>query len=400
MYLQEDGELMDQSSEKERLSALLADALTSEGPSPELLARYAADPNSLSSEERAQVEAELARASSTAAREVAVLRNFDLEAVLAESQSDATPQAPPRQLGGLSRLRDRLAASPWLVWAPVGAVAILAAVLLVPRRGLDPTAPAETGTTVAQAPEQAVPEVLNDPPPVPSEVPEQVAPAPEFTEPRVPTRPDSPSHEQQAAPVLLAMASPTYRAPTGALPRERATIVRGNGAGPELRALAPAHLARTASTQPTLYWWLDEAPEGPGRFVFSITAAEAIDPLVRTVLSTPRAAGVQALSLADHDARLEASLEYTWTVTFERDPDEPSRNPLAIAWIQLTEMESALRDALDGAESGQTPALLAEAGYWYDALSALDALKARFPDDPRVGTARNSLLKQIDLPGL
>ena len=85
---------MDPTRQPDGLAGLLEDVLAADGPSPELLARYAEDPGRLSAEERSVVEAAAAR-SPAVADQLRVLESFDL-ARLEPSQVPAPADARQR----------------------------------------------------------------------------------------------------------------------------------------------------------------------------------------------------------------------------------------------------------------------------------------------------------------
>lgn len=181
--------------QQRRLGTLLRDVLAVDGPDPEVLARYAEDPDSLDPSERQELEEQLAR--SPAARDqLRVLRQFDFSAL--DEPVPAPVEAPARP-GLLDRLRNliapRLAPLAWiaaallLVALPVGWYA------LRPERGARiayaPPARAPERPSPAYAPREPTPEG-----PRPAYAPPREVPG---AEPEVPA--ETPGHLLAEAPV-------------------------------------------------------------------------------------------------------------------------------------------------------------------------------------------------------
>jgi uncharacterized coiled-coil protein SlyX len=110
---------------------LLEDVLGGDGPSPQLLVRYAEDPAALSPEERSAVESAAAH-SRVIADQLRVLQSFDPSGLgdVAAATPDATPAQTPRDaesagwLAPLRRFAEALTAPP-VVWAPAAAALVL-----------------------------------------------------------------------------------------------------------------------------------------------------------------------------------------------------------------------------------------------------------------------------------
>jgi hypothetical protein len=166
-------------------------------------------------------------------------------------------------------------------------------------------------------------------------------------------------------------------------------------------ALAPEHVGQTASEAPSLYWYLSEIPEGGG-FEFWIgsvdagsvsgqpsgaSAGEDSDTWIRKDLLPPAQPGLQRILLSDYGVELEAGVEYSWTISSGLDA-HPS------GWIKRVELPASVAKRLTRASLGEAPAIYAEAGLWYDALSSLLELVSDHPNNESLRTARRELLRQ------
>ncbi len=165
--------------------------------------------------------------------------------------------------------------------------------------------------------------------------------------------------------------------------------------------LTPEHVGQTASEAPSLYWYLAEIPEG-GVFEFWIGAVDAGSipgqpsgasegedsaTWIRKDLPSPSRPGLQRILLSDYGVELEAGVEYSWTVSSGLDA-------YASGWIERVEPPASVAKRLTEASLGEAPAIYAEAGLWYDALSSLLELASDHPNNESLRTARFELLRQ------
>jgi hypothetical protein len=159
-------------------------------------------------------------------------------------------------------------------------------------------------------------------------------------------------------------------------------------------ALAPEHVARTASEQPSLYWYLDRLPSPQPELEFTVADAESPDPLVQTTLPTPSRTGLQRIDLATLGVKLPPSVEYRWAVALRLDPARPSRDLVALGWIERSDTPESVAAQLERAGPAEIPLIYAEAGFWYDALWTLSDLIDRYPENESLARARAELLRQ------
>lgn len=434
---------MDPDSDRNpNLGTLLGDVFSSEEVEPELMVRYADAPDALSAEERQAVEAYLSQAPAHA-DELAVLRRFDLSEIdeRAAHASEAARSAAqaPGATGGLIRRIQRLLGRDLPeatgrripVWAVATAASVLLILWLRPLvfPGGDPAPPTSppmasrpgTGTPVAQLPSEQRPRPVS--PAAPSPPPQSPLPEasleqasrpparadsdatkrhePEPVERPIPEPPPRTPPEQAPVrpianpPLMIAMATPIYHAPPGSsATRVPRSGIRGTDSGPGLIAVAPLHVGRTSVEQPALYWYLTELPEGEATLEFTMADADSPEPLVQATLVSPTRAGLQRIDLTALGVRLPLSVEYRWAVALRLDPDRPSRDPLALGWIERGATPEPVAARLEAAGPAEIPFIYAEAGFWYDAVATLSDLIERHPENASLMRARAELFKQ------
>jgi hypothetical protein len=421
--------------EQDSLEELFWDVMDSGLPDPELLARYATTPNSLTSEERDQVETAMRR-SPVVMDELDTIRGFDFGTLNAD-----------RDAAGGRRLTARvisLVTQP-TVWAGLMAAAALAFWIAFgggrpndsaresPRIAEESDVPRESVLPDSSRPERAFDllgegaerlaesgEATDLEPPVDKIERQRERPSsesiariePKAVQPTIEgsTREQSESvqaHEgtdlnasetrgdaQPEREILVAMVIPEYDAPFGAAMRDRRPFVirSSSGSWPDITVLAPAHVARSANALPTLSWHIDRLPT-EGAFYLTISGP-ADEPLIENrPLPMPKRAGIQSTSLASLGVELRPHVEYRWSIAHRLEGEGPPTR-YALGWIETVEMSKDALERVDHAESGAVPDTLAREGYWYDALQATLDLTARYPRDERPRAALRSLLEQ------
>jgi hypothetical protein len=192
---------------------------------------------------------------------------------------------------------------------------------------------------------------------------------------------------------------PIYRPPKVGKPaRSVGGGSRGPGDGfPALYALVPSHVGQTASSQPSLFWYVDDAPVPGARMEFTLLDEDGVKPLVEASLEGPKRAGIQRIRLSDYGVQLKPGTEYEWSVALIPDPKERAKDIVATGWIDRVERSGALNARLASEGSARSVYVFADEGLWYDALTALGDQMERNSGDPDLVKIRASLLAQVGL---
>ena len=109
---------------------------------------------------------------------------------------------------------------------------------------------------------------------------------------------DATPEVSSAPPPSVKAARPIYQPPKLGKP---ARTVGGGSRGskdkvPALFVVAPEHVGQTASAKPSLFYFIDRVPDPSIRVEFTLLDEESVEPLVETVLPTPKRAGVHSMS--------------------------------------------------------------------------------------------------------
>lgn len=185
-----------------------------------------------------------------------------------------------------------------------------------------------------------------------------------------------------------------YRPPVDqATPRRVGGGVRGaTPALPWIAVVAPDHLARTRSAQPTLYWYLSDATTT--RIEVALIVPGRAEPVLEALVSGSRA-GLQAFRPGDFGMRLEPDVQYEWSIAVVSDPAERSRDVFASAALVRVDDPPELRERLTN--GGERASVLARAGLWYDAFDALVSEVASRPGEAELRERLIGLLESIGL---
>jgi hypothetical protein len=130
--------------------------------------------------------------------------------------------------------------------------------------------------------------------------------------------------------------------------------------GPTLYSLVPEHTGQTASSQPSLFWYVDTLPPEGMPVVFTLISESDIDPIIEVELERLSKVGIQRLDLAKYDIHLDPGKEYEWTVAVVVDSEHRANDVITAGWIVRVEEPPGLET---NARS------YAANGLWYDALA-------------------------------
>jgi len=190
-----------------------------------------------------------------------------------------------------------------------------------------------------------------------------------------------------------------YRPPMRGAPSTRVRVggaSRGSeGSTSGLYVLTPDHTGLTSMAQPILYWFASQPVSSS--FEFSLITDHDMKTVIEQELEVGSRAGIHSLSLKEMGVSLTPGVSYQWSVAIVIDREQRSRDIFAsstIRRIPQKKVPSSVR-----ADSGGEDAVLryAEAGLWYDALSAISRLIKEHPGEKHFVEQRAALLDQVGL---
>lgn len=183
---------------------------------------------------------------------------------------------------------------------------------------------------------------------------------------------------------------------------------RGSGCAKDkaqkLRALLPeGNYGQTLQDYPTFFWYLPEL-ERPTPVEFQLRRVNAqgqVGEVVYQETFTTTGGGIGSLSLPATAAPLAVGQEYEWSLAVQcTAEDMTNSNPdgwmIATGRIErIAPNNPKLTAALAQANVGDYPAILAEAGIWYDALQRLVAIQRQNPNNQELRQDWINLLGRI-----
>jgi hypothetical protein len=199
--------------------------------------------------------------------------------------------------------------------------------------------------------------------------------------------PPAPTGQPEAAPPA-AYKPPPRGAPGGRVGGASRGTIKPTTPLPIVDLLAPAdHTGLTTSPMPTLYFRVSRRVAYPVRL--TISAPRRPVPIIETNIPSPPAAGIYAVRLADYRVQLDIGIVYTWSVSVILKLGAPSRDIVASASLLRVPADPRLEAAAQAASPAGRPALLAEAGLWYDAVATAADLGQQ--------TALDALMREVGL---
>ena len=159
-----------------------------------------------------------------------------------------------------------------------------------------------------------------------------------------------------------------------------------------LDVLAPDDVGQTTQEQPSLFWY--QSKPATAKFELTLLQENKIKPLVQVTAERSLSAGIQRLRLADHGVKLSPGVEYQWVVALITDPENRSRDLVASGMIKRVDPSADLQKSIAAASPASLPAVYAEAGIWYDALSSLSDRIEADPNNKALQESRADLLRQ------
>jgi hypothetical protein len=162
-----------------------------------------------------------------------------------------------------------------------------------------------------------------------------------------------------------------------------------------LDVLAPDEIGLTTQAEPSLFWY--QSKPANAKFELTLLQDNKVKPLVQVQMDRSSKAGIQRLKLSDYGVKLSAGVEYQWVIALVTDPENRSKDLVASGVIKRMDPDADLKQKLASATPATLPAVYAEAGVWYDALSVLSDQIEAHPEDQTLRQTRADLLRQVGL---
>nr|ADN12996.1 protein of unknown function DUF928 [Gloeothece verrucosa PCC 7822] len=161
-----------------------------------------------------------------------------------------------------------------------------------------------------------------------------------------------------------------------------------------LRVLLPVtNFGYTLQDHPTFFWYMPELKTQAERLELKVRPVEADSYQTYQFISNNQNAGVMSVTLPPEMGAFEEGKEYQWEIRVYC-----SRQMFIAATGNIQRLSTnnpQLASQLEKASVEDYPAILAQAGVWYDAMATLAALRAENPTDTSLRADWSNLLKMI-----
>jgi len=160
-------------------------------------------------------------------------------------------------------------------------------------------------------------------------------------------------------------------------------------------ALIPAtNLGTTLSAHPTLYFYVPAETGGlTAEFMLLDSQGET---LYHVSAPLPSQEGIVSVPLPT-DLSLESERNYQWFFSVEISENDPSANIILSGWVWRVPENPALMQDIEAIALADQPKAYAEAGLWYDAVTALVNLQQANPGSATVQGQWTTLLESVAL---
>jgi hypothetical protein len=186
-----------------------------------------------------------------------------------------------------------------------------------------------------------------------------------------------------------------YKPPVRGAPARRVGgSSRGIGELPVASVIAPDHVGRTISEQPSLYWFVSR--RSPVRVEIVLIDSQGAKPVVEASIANA-APGIHRFSLAEKNIRLKPGEEYQWSVSLVFDDKQRSNDVMSQGALMLFAPSAELKARLASLPRAAQAKVLAAEGIWYDAVAALSEAIEENPADAALRAQRAALLERAGL---
>lgn len=189
--------------------------------------------------------------------------------------------------------------------------------------------------------------------------------------------------------------APQTTASGGSRPIDRAC---GQSSNQSLTAIAPRKtVGLTMHARPTVWVYLPQTQAETLEFSLFDQNRKGI---YQTTIAIDNRTGYVAIALPASAPALNQNQPYYWTVALVCNPSERTSDGITGAWIQQRSLNPALQQQLNHATLTEQIRLIAEAGFWYEAVDAYLRSQQAKPNEPQLSQVWAELVRTGNLKGL
>ncbi|MBR8836894.1 MAG: DUF928 domain-containing protein [Stigonema ocellatum SAG 48.90 = DSM 106950] len=157
----------------------------------------------------------------------------------------------------------------------------------------------------------------------------------------------------------------------------------------------PNKLGLTFAKNPTFFWHIPTSVTKAAKLTILTDKDQTL--FYETSFTLPGKPGIISFTLPDNAPSLAVGKTYHWYLTVVCDAEDESANLSVDGWVERTQPELPLSQALAKADSQKLPTIYAEAGIWHEALTTLVKLRRTDPNNPKVKMNWEKFLQSVGL---
>ncbi|MEH1819242.1 MAG: DUF928 domain-containing protein [Nostoc sp.] len=161
--------------------------------------------------------------------------------------------------------------------------------------------------------------------------------------------------------------------------------------------IPPDKLGLTFAEHPTFFWYVPPSPVKTAKFLLLDKDQNVF---YETSFTLPDQPGIINFKLPDTAPALAVGKTYHWYLTIACDTQDSSENPTVDGWVERTQPELGLSEALAKANLHKLPTIYAEAGIWHEALTSLVQLHETEPNNFKARLDWRQFFKSVGLSAI
>ncbi|MEH2064564.1 MAG: DUF928 domain-containing protein [Nostoc sp.] len=161
--------------------------------------------------------------------------------------------------------------------------------------------------------------------------------------------------------------------------------------------IPPDNLGLTFAEHPTFFWYVPPSQVKTAKFLLQ---AEDQNVFYETSFTLPDQPGIISFKLPDSTPALAVGKTYHWYLTMVCDTQDSSENLTVDGWVERTQPESSLSEALAKANLYKLPTIYAKAGIWHEALTSLVQLRQTEPNNIKARLDWRQFFKSVGLSAI
>lgn len=159
--------------------------------------------------------------------------------------------------------------------------------------------------------------------------------------------------------------------------------------------LPPSQIGLTFNSHPTFFWYVPQSSAKTAQFLLMTQDDSQV--VYETTLTLPAKAGIVSFTLPDTVKPLDVGQRYHWFLTIHCNTVDRNSNPNTEGWVERTAPSAGLSEKIQQTTARDLPALYADQGIWYEALTSLAQLRQANPTDASLITSWERLLRSAGL---